>query len=179
MGHDRVPPTGARTSAPSRGPGEASALGTQQRAPGTQQRAPSNQQRAPSSRHPAVGTQQQAPSPGSPSSEAETVLKNTGKHQPFQDTGERKHVSWEAPRERKGPAWGAMHHQRQSHQWKGTERTPSRENTCLNEVFSLKNVSNFIHDDIIFSPPESIKMNMLNDHLNMTRGHRLLSMTRG
>lgn len=52
------------------------------------------------------------------------------------------------------------------------ERMPSRGNTCLNEVFSLKNISNFIHDDIIFSPPESIKMNMLNNHLNMTRGHR-------
>lgn len=47
---------------------------------------------------------------------------------------------------------------------------PSAENTCLDKVFSLKNVSNFIHDDVIFSPSESIKMNMLDNHLNVTRG---------
>lgn len=49
---------------------------------------------------------------------------------------------------------------------------PHREQTHLNEVFSLKDISNFTNDDVIFSPSKSIKMNMLNHHLNVTREQR-------
>lgn len=51
---------------------------------------------------------------------------------------------------------------------------PSRETTCLNKVFRLKNVSNFTYDDIILSSSKSIKMNVLNNHLNVMKGHVLL-----
>ena len=47
---------------------------------------------------------------------------------------------------------------------------PSRENTCLNKVFSLKNISDFVHDDIIFSPSEPIEVDVLNHHLEVRRG---------
>lgn len=58
-------------------------------------------------------------------------------------------------------------------------RRPSRGNTCLDKVFSLKNISNFTHDDVIFSPSKPIKMNVLDDHLDVTRGRRLLSTRQG
>lgn len=47
-----------------------------------------------------------------------------------------------------------------------------REQTHLDEVFGLKNISNFTNDDVVLSPSKSIKMNMLNHHLNVTRGQR-------
>lgn len=52
------------------------------------------------------------------------------------------------------------------------QSVPHREQTHLNEVFSLKNISNFTNDDVILSPSKSIKMNMLNHHLNVTREQR-------
>lgn len=51
---------------------------------------------------------------------------------------------------------------------------PSRETTCLNEVFRLKNVSNFTYDDIFLSSSKSIEMNVLNNHLHVMKGHGLL-----
>lgn len=50
------------------------------------------------------------------------------------------------------------------------QSVPHREQTHLNEVFSLKNLSDFTYDDVILGPFKSIKMNMLNHHLNVTRG---------
>lgn len=54
------------------------------------------------------------------------------------------------------------------------QTVPSRETTCLNQVFRLKNVSNFTYDDIIFRSSKSIKMNVLHNHLRATKGHGLL-----
>lgn len=49
---------------------------------------------------------------------------------------------------------------------------PRKDATHLNEVPSLKNISNFTHDDVIPGPSKAIKVNMLNYHLNMTRDRR-------
>lgn len=57
---------------------------------------------------------------------------------------------------------------------KERQTVPSRETTCLNQVFRLKNVSNFTYDDIIFRSSKSIKMNVLHNHLSVTKGHGLL-----
>jgi hypothetical protein len=51
---------------------------------------------------------------------------------------------------------------------------PGRSRAYLNEVFSPKNLSDLTNDDIIFSSPKSIKMDMLNHHLHETREHWLL-----
>ena len=40
--------------------------------------------------------------------------------------------------------------------------------TCLDEVSRLKNIFNFIHDDVILSSSKSIEMNVLNHHLEVT-----------
>lgn len=40
--------------------------------------------------------------------------------------------------------------------------------TYINEIFSLENICDFIHDNVIFGPSKSIKMHVLNDHLNAT-----------
>ena len=55
---------------------------------------------------------------------------------------------------------------------KGWEKGHTEGNTCLNKVFSLKNISNFIHDDVVLSPSKSIEMHMLNHHLDVIRGHK-------
>lgn len=52
------------------------------------------------------------------------------------------------------------------------QSVPHRGQTHLNEVFSLKDLSDFTNDDVILSPPKSIKMNMLNHHLNVAREQR-------
>lgn len=96
----------------------------------------------------------------------------------------------EAPREPRGLAWGCqcslqsrgqghqheagggvLSHLRRHETYKFFRRDGSREVTCLDKVFGLKNLSNFTHDDIIFRPSKSIKMNVLNNHLNVTREH--------
>lgn len=51
--------------------------------------------------------------------------------------------------------------------------------TYLDKVFRLKNIFNFTHDDVVLSPSKSIKMNVLNHHLEVTRGHRLLRIRQG
>lgn len=40
--------------------------------------------------------------------------------------------------------------------------------TYINEIFSLENICDFIHDNVIFGPSKSIKMHVLNDHLKAT-----------
>ena len=54
---------------------------------------------------------------------------------------------------------------------RGRKRRPGPENTCLDEVFGLKNVSNFAHDDVILGPSKAVKVDVLNNHLNV-RGPR-------
>lgn len=47
-------------------------------------------------------------------------------------------------------------------------RRTSGNHTYLNKVFSLKDISDFINDDVIFSPSKPIEMDMLNHHLHVT-----------
>ena len=57
---------------------------------------------------------------------------------------------------------------------RGWEEGHAEGNTYLNKVFSLKNISDFIHDDVVLSPSKSIKMHMLNHHLNAIRGQKIV-----
>lgn len=43
------------------------------------------------------------------------------------------------------------------------------ENTCLDEVFRLKHVSDLIHDDVILRPPEPVEVHVLHHHLRDER----------
>ena len=57
---------------------------------------------------------------------------------------------------------------------RGWKEGHTERNTCLDKVFSLKNISNFTHDDVVLSPSKSIKMNVLNHHLEVIRGHKIV-----